>query len=300
MNLDNTVLVTHRNCMDGSVCAILFLARGGKKENIYFSSPSHEDIDDLVGHLAETHHGPILIADASISLKLATKLDNQNIDITILDHHKSAIPLNKFDWCLINEKNTKAGGRLLYDYFKSKGMFLSSYEELVMAADDYDRWIREHPKSEDLVTLHQAIEQESFVERFRKNPSLKFIDNEKYLIQIFKGKRDRYVERKKNEVSYIAKRIQGHDVIIGLVEAGKEQSILGNAICSDTERHCDIAVLVNSGGVSFRGRAGCPVDLSKIAKSNFGGGHYAASGCSTSLILGENFGEFVFNKIKWS
>lgn len=307
MDLKNTVLVTHRSCMDGSTCATVFIAAGGDRNNIRFSSPSHEETDDIVWELAQTWEGPIIVADASISLDLAEKLDAHFADIRILDHHKSAIPLAKFDWCEIDIENTRAGGKMLYDflYTTSDGPVgsplrnLLSLYSLVAAADDYDRWIRNIPESEDLAILHNSIKQQAFIDRFVKDPFLAFTPEEQFLINLEKKNRDEYVERKKGECFVVNKVIDGQEVNIGVVEAGDHQSVLGNAICEDPLIDVDVAVLINGRSVSFRGSRNCSVDLSKVAGLNLGGGHRLAAGTKISNILGESFAEMVFGKIKW-
>lgn len=302
MYLDNTALVTHRGCLDGSTCALVFLAAGGKEENIYFTFPQHDDSDDIVNYLAETHDGPIFVADMSISLGLATKLDQRGVDITLLDHHATAIPLNKFDWCEIEVENQRAGGKMLYD-FLNNNMKLSfrfhAYNRLVELADDNDRWVRQYPESQDLVTFHDAIEQDAFIERFRKEASVKFNKEEQYLIDAYKAKRERYVERKKRSAVFFSRKLQGHNVRVGLVEAGTHQSILGNSMCEDPELDCDIAVMCSGRSVNLRSSDRCPVDLSKIAKINGGGGHFRAAATSIGKVLGEDFAELVYGKMQW-
>jgi len=301
MNLENTVLVTHVACMDGSTCAILFLAAGGKFENVYFSNPDHAEVDELVNYHAETHDGPILLADISISLRLAEKLDRRPADISILDHHKSAEPLKKFKWCEIDL--SRAGGKLMYDYlgslpiarWKSRNPWL--FRELVELADDYDRFVRQYPKSEQLVTLHDFIHQQEFIERFLRNPEVTFSEKELWAINMCRAKRERFIERKMKEALIVSKKIDGHTVKVALVEAGTHQSLLGTAL--NSSGMSDIAVMVNSRAVSFRASDTCPVDVSKIAGLNEGGGHEKAAAAGLGGILGEPFTEFVFDRITW-
>ncbi len=306
MNLEKTALVTHQGCMDGSTCALVFMVAGGKKENIFFTAPGHDKTDDIVNYLAETWQGDILVADASISLSLAEKLNKKNTPIRILDHHKSAIPLNKFSWCEIEVENKRAGGKMLYDYFMSYfssdrifASILNKYEDLVNAADDVDRWVWKHPSSENLVTFHDALEQERFIERFDDNPSLRFVSEEKYLIEVYKHKREIFVERKKESATMTMQKVQGHDVKIAVVEAGTQQSMLGNDLCTDPEYNADIAVIINARSVSFRASKNCPVDLSKVAELNGGGGHAKAAGAALPGILGGDFIALISKMIKW-
>jgi len=302
MDLSDVALVTHQGCMDGSTCALVFLAAGGKEENVYFTLPSHDISDEIVNYLAETHNGPIIVADMSISLGLAEKLNQHNAGIFLLDHHRSAIPLDKFEWCEIEVDNQRAGGRMLWDHFREfiiRRPELNQLKDLVMAADDVDRWVKEIPVAEDLVTLHDAIEQQDFIDRFKKNPLLHFSKKEQYLIDVYKAKRDRYVERKKRDVVFFNRKIQGHRVRIGVVQAGTHQSILGNAICTDPDLNVDVAIMSNGISVSMRSSSSCPVDLAAIAKLNGGGGHFNAAGVSAGKVIGEDFAEFIYGKIKF-
>ena len=302
--LENTVLVSHRSCLDGSACAVVFLVAGGKRENIYFTQPSHEDSDEVVDRCVENHTGPILVADVSISLSLAEKYDQRNTDIVVLDHHKTATPLNKFDWCEIEVENNRAGGMMLYDHLKTiieqKNKHKAhTLRKFVEAVDDHDRWVHAQPCSKDLNTFHEIIEQEAFVDRFSKNTFVALSDKEKYVVETYKEKCKRYVERKKRDVVFFTRIVQGRFVKIGVVEAGDNQSILGNAICSDPELGCDIAILCNGQSVSLRSGVDCLVDLSVVAKLNGGGGHFHAGGTSLGKVLGENFAEHTYKKLKF-
>lgn len=305
MILTETALVTHNGCMDGSTCALVFMACGGKKENIFFTTPSHDDTNALVKYLAETWQGNIIVADASISLSLAERLNKTNTNIRIFDHHKTAIPLNKFSWCEIDVENTRAGGKMLYDYCQQHIGYLNHHrmlnlKELVDAADAYDRWTWNGDELIDnLALFHDAVEQESFIERFNSNPYLLFNEKEQYLVDVKKAKRERFVEKKKQDAEFVVLHVQGHNIKVGVVEAGTHQSILGNAICSDPELKADVTVMVNSRSVSLRASADCPVDLSKVAKINGGGGHAKAAGVALSNLLKDDFLNMVFERVRW-
>jgi oligoribonuclease NrnB/cAMP/cGMP phosphodiesterase (DHH superfamily) len=284
IDLSKTALVTHKNCCDGSTCAVLFLAAGGKRENVFFSSPNHNDTDELVSDLLETFSGPILIADASISEKQAEKVYRD--DVVLLDHHKSAIPLAKFSWCEIDIENTRCGAMMLFDWLKTNAQstWFMEHKFLVDLVDDHDRWIHNYPESENNAVFHELIGSKKYIDRFLKNPSPKLNEMEQYALNLEIEKRDEYIQYKMKNLFVVEKEIQGHKVNVAFVSSGIHQSRLGNMICEDPSLNVDICVLVGS-AISMRSRHNCPVDLAAVAKKLGGGGHKYAAGFSLDKFL---------------
>ena len=297
MDISKAALVTHANCMDGSTCAVLFLAAGGLRKNIHFSSPNHRDVDKAVSELLETWPGLIMLADISISLDLAKKVGRS--DVVLLDHHKSAIPLKEFPWCEIDVENTRCGSKMLFDWLINNYtcMSLVPYEDLVTLVNDNDLWIKAYNESGNLALFHEVLGQDLFIDRFLKRPEPTLDTMEQYALNLATTKRDKYVEYKKKNVQIVEKEINGNKVRLGFVAAGTHQSVLGNEICEDPELNVDIAVLVGS-SISLRGKHNCPVDLSALAKLNRGGGHRAAAGCSLDGMLGKSLVEYVIDNLK--
>jgi uncharacterized protein len=302
MDLSNTLLVTHQNCMDGAAAAVVFVRAGGKYKNIFFTTPDHKKTDELLLDL-EQKNLPIIVVDASISLPLAEKFDRRAIDIRLLDHHTSAIELSKFSWCEIEEKNNRSGAKMFYDYMCKEGTGQQVYdlkplEAFIDAADDVDRWVNKLPIAQDLIILFEFLQGELFVDRFAKRPTLLFSDREEYVISVSKHRRDTFIDRKKKEAIFLTKEVLGHVVKVAVVEAGTQQSMLGAVLCTDPVCGADIALIVNSKSISFRASPDCPVDLSKLAKLNGGGGHIKAAGSALSNILGKDFVELLMERIK--
>lgn len=296
--MEQFALVTHQNCMDGSACATLFIAAGGLRENVFFVSPNHRDVDDLVLNLLENWSGPILIADVSISVSLAKNIKRN--DIILLDHHKSAIPLKEFSWCEIDVENTRCGSMMLYDWLSYNMLHpplkVGDLKELIVLVDDNDRYVKNYQESDVVSLLHEVLGQEFFIDRFLKNKSIILNPMEQYVVDLEIKKRDKYIERKKKEVQVIVKEINERKVNVGFVYANTHQSLLGNKICTDL--NMDVAVLIGT-NVSLRGSKNCPIDLSVVAKINSGGGHKLASGFSLSSILKNDLVELVKKNIKW-
>ena len=61
MDFSNILLATHKNCIDGAACDILFLMNGGREENLYYSGADHEKTAELMEYLL-TKDKPIIFA----------------------------------------------------------------------------------------------------------------------------------------------------------------------------------------------------------------------------------------------
>lgn len=310
-DLHDAFLITHKNCLDGTACAALFMAAGGKRKNIYFCNPDHETMDEFIIDLViRKGEYDIFVVDVSISSKAAMKLDSLIHGIVLLDHHKSAIPLSSWYFCDIEVKNKRCGSKMFFDWLckqeQLNNLFFYSFEKffqykrMVEYVDDNDRWVHNIPESRKLASLHKILGQEMFLDRIIKNPWPDFMEKEKYLLEVYDKKREIETEKRKESTQVYTKNIQGHDVRVGFVIAyGDDQSLLGEALYTDLDLDVDIAVIINGDGVSLRCSRDCPVDVSEVAKLNGGGGHPKASGCSLGNVLGQNFLEFVASKMRF-
>ncbi len=301
---DDIKLVTHKDCCDGSACAILFIAAGGLPENVIFTSPSHTDVDDVAKTLCDTWEGPIWFADVSVSLA-AAELLSKRTDVVLLDHHKSAIPLSKFSFCQIDKDNSACGSKLLFSFLKKQigasafNLAIKKYKEFVDNVDDMDRWQRNIEGSEVMFNLHSLLGQRLFIKRFLKNASLKLTENEKYLVELDKEKEREYVQTKKEQISIITKTFNNQKIRVGFVKAGGPyRSVLGDSICNDLSLDVDLAVMINGDYISLRSRNG-KVDCSLVAQQNGGGGHPAAAGCDLSKIIGKDILNLAIENMKF-
>lgn len=313
LHISKSILVTHKECLDGTTSAILFLAAGGKKENIYFSSPSRKDVDEViesaVNKVTEKYSNlcSIIIVDLSVSKEMAKKINDSNIDILLLDHHITASYLTKYPWCEINKNNSCCGSKMFFDKInrliglmdKKTYKSIAQYKDLVEVTDDIDRCNNDHKGAENIKIFHQALRQENFIQRFIKNPALEFSVPEQYLIKIYCSHRQDFLKKIKNKVSVLVKTIDGNDIRFGFVVSDKYQSDIGEALYSDLDLDLDVVVIIGSENISFRSSKDCLLDLSVLASLNQGGGHKCASGCKVSSVLGENIVELIKHKLKY-
>jgi oligoribonuclease NrnB/cAMP/cGMP phosphodiesterase (DHH superfamily) len=304
IDISKTALVTHVGCMDGAACAVLFIAAGGKRKNVYFTLPNHEHVEERLEHLFDRHEGYIVVADVSVSLEYAEN-EVPTYDISLLDHHKASIPLNGLDWCEVNEENSMCGSKMLFEWILGnvpnvdRGRILA-YKNFLNAVDDMDRWIKAIPESQSLASLFSFLGQQLFIDRFISAPDLELTASEQYAVRIEEQKKEEFIGRMKKEVLVRVYEIDGRSVRVGFVLATTPyQSQLGHAICESLELDVEMAVIVGDKSISMRASRDAEVDLSVIAALNGGGGHVAAAGCQLSKVTGEDLLEKVANRLRF-
>jgi len=306
INLEQAKLITHKNCSDGAACAILFIKAGGKKENIIYSLPVHEQIDKNVQEvLSDVSVSFLILADISMSKQMADKVDkqlNDGLKVFLFDHHKTAIPLSGFTWCEIDKENTRCGSKIFFDWLVSQSMLSSSnaYGLLIELIDDRDRWQNCFNSSKTLSTLFQIVGQNSFIERFLNNPDVLLSEKERYVIDIEEQKLKEYIEEKKKEIFVKKKIVDGKEYTFGFITSDKYlwNSDLGNAIVYDKTLGIDVAIMVMNNSVSARAPSTSEIDLSKIAQKNGGGGHRLAAGWPLNGVLKASLEEIVEHEIR--
>lgn len=297
-------LITHKGCMDGSGCAILYKVLGG--QNVYYVNPGHDATDRVVKDLLVDQNKQVLAVDISISAKLAKELFTKNVTLPflMLDHHKTALPLLDLNIpCIHVCNNTACGCRMLYETVMEDGQNkekLLPYKDLIEFIDDHDRWIKHYRESDDLALFHNVFGQKKFVERFVKNPSPVFSSEEKFLIALEKEKMEEEITDKKKAVqaNIYNRKIKGKDYRIGFLYGVRFASSTGAALYSDPELNLDAVIMVGGNTISMRAAKMSEIDLSEIAALNGGGGHAKASGFPLSFLLGTELIEFVIAKMR--
>lgn len=286
--------------MDGSTCAICFQVAGGNKHNVHFANPQHDATDSILKELLDDGASNILLADVSISKEMAETVSQYNSNVVLLDHHKSAIPLQSYDWCQIDALNTACGSQMLFNYLLPTTDGLKKYKELIELVDDHDRWMKNYPESDDLALLHPMIGQSLFIDRFLANPLKQLTSEEKYVISIEKRKMHEEISEKKRVIqsSIFNKTVNGKNYRFGFVTGVKFVSSTGDALYSDPNLNLDCVVMISGVTISMRSSKACELDLSKIAKDHGGGGHKAASGFPIKSLLGMELIDFVASNLK--
>ncbi len=215
-----------------------------------------------------------------------------------VDHHRTAIERRaegylgvRFTEFVLDE--TYAASRLLFEYLsrradsteESQGALTAS-RNLVMLADDVDRWILALDGSRRLALTVRAMEQhEAFRALLAMGPDAKLnaeleeaaarVDGELVATFSVAEETQQTLEVPSRGVTLVAAECDGY---AGEV-ADRWNSRFRRAVYALYDHR--------SGGISLRRTPDCDVDLSRLAAAFGGGGHPAASGCPMALVVGK-------------
>ena len=306
-------LFTHTD-LDGIGCAILAkLAFGTEVVDVEYCN--YDDIDLKVekyfdsGVEYECH-----ITDISINEELAKKIDDIKKEYRLsyhekicwlLDHHSTALGLNKYEWCKVQieneETNIKTSGTEMYYHwlidngYLNRSDVLDRFVELVRNYDIW-RWSTLGDKGiickqvNDLLYLYgrDKFIDWCFTEIYEDSfPWL--YESDLLVLEIEQNNIDNYIKNK-NEQMLIMPLC---DKTCGIVFAEKYFSELGNKLCRMHPEIDFVAMIDMRGTVSYR-TIKDDIDLGKdVAKLFGGGGHTKAAG--STFANGVQFD--VINKI---
>lgn len=282
-------IFTHTD-LDGIGCAILAKLYNPSIEVEYCDYNNiNEKICDFLNNNIPL--GDLYITDISVSNEMAERIDSVISDFVLIDHHSTALELNKYKWCTVkvedNDTGLKTCGAELFYYWlvKNGGLdrskFLDRFVEIVR---DYDTWRWSTLGEEGIICkqfndLLQIYGRDYFVEwclkYLRGNKFPNFQDTEYTLLKLRQHEIDRYVEDKDKQLIIHSLK----NWTCGYVFADRFVSELGNRLC---KRHpeIDFMVIIDVAHctVSYRTIRG-DIDLGKdVAKFYGGGGHPKAAG----------------------
>lgn len=295
---EDTILVTHRGCLDGSGCAIMFLAAGGLEENIHYIAAGSVERFIKKNNLFKSDKF-IIFADVGLNdASYCEKLEKRG-DLVFIDHHKTSQCVENKPWAYIDMEG--CGTTLLRNYLLNLdidverdtscfGRVLNgqSYIDFSNMIDDHDRWLLRIPEAFDLADLMSFMGQDEFVKRF-KNPwersqspksGKKFINEfEAELLKLYQMRRDDLIDEviKKAIIRNITLPDSSSVTVAYVVSSLQNTSMMLDKLLK-TNNEVSVAAQVNidRGMVSLRSRNG--YDVSKMASYFGGGGHAAASG----------------------
>lgn len=304
-------LFTHTD-LDGIGCAVL-MKIAFPDINVEIEYCNYDEINQKVKEFMDNDSGyDCFITDISINDELAEMINKSYRKDTylLLDHHPTALQLNKYEWCNVqieNEDGVKTSGtELLYKwltesptYFLHKNEVLDRFVKLVR---DYDTW-RWSTLGEDGLICKQVNDllylygREKFIEwcvtdiKYNTFPFLHHSD--KLVLDIKQKEIDDYIEKKNSQM--ITSPMCGK--ICGFVFAEQYFSELGNKLC---QMHPEIDFVsmidIANGTVSYR-TVKDDIDLGKdVAKMFGGGGHPKAAGSQFSKDVQCKIIEEIFGK----
>lgn len=293
-------LITH-NDLDGVGCYVV--AKYFLDAEIDVSYCDYKNVNEIVLDVIKTHeqYDEILITDISVNEEVAEKLNNLEDKVKLLDHHPTALFLNKYTWAKVEiecDKGKTCGTQMLFDDLKSVSndyikCIPKLFVELVRRYDTWewkDKYNDEKPRK--LNDLMYIVGKEYFIEDMlsKINTGVDIFDKFSLkLLELRQKEVDRYIEKKDDNL--IIKDILGYNV--GIVFADNFISELGDKL-SELHPELDFIAMINQETISYRTTKD-NVNLSEIAKHFGGGGHPKASGSQMDKRCVDDFIEDIFN-----
>lgn len=139
-------IFTHTD-FDGVGCAVLAQLTFGKNVDITYCN--YDEVDVLVREYIskiDKGHDTCFITDISIKDDLASVIDREyKNNFKLFDHHKTALELNKYDWCTVKTENNDTGlmtsGTELFSKYLIDHKYLDvDVSDFVRIVTDYDTW----------------------------------------------------------------------------------------------------------------------------------------------------------------
>ncbi len=299
-NRRRVTLVSHGpGCLDGLTAAVV----GAR----YFSSTSYRplfasnrEIDELLCEYnpADPSREELWITDISWSDGRTTShldsLVERGLKLYWVDHHKSAVDSREagrldaaFTDFVLDTQHSAC--RLLFDYLcrrvAERGESrpgLLALRNLVLLADDVDRWVLQIEGSRELALTVRAMPNE------RAYRALLSMDsNITYGPELQKAHArvhdDVEATLRAAEATLMVRELPELDLVVVAAECDGYTGEVADRWRGDYRRAVFSLYDRHGRAISFRRTEDCPVDLSRLAASLGGGGHEAAAGAEVDL-----------------
>lgn len=307
-----TLLLTH-NDMDAAGAEIV--ARKAFKNLTVKNCGNNEMSSDIVtavlDNLAEHKYNTIIVCDISCNEDDAVVVNDNlgNTNLVLLDHHDTALHLNKYDWALVkseiitdsfrtsyycnmnnNDNAHSSGTSLLYDFcdhfdllgdYKNNEM-LQTIVHTIATYDTWD-WINfesSHYDKLDKICDIYGIQRfvKVYSDKIDNNNAVLIDEQEELLLEIEQEKIDSFREHIKK--SFIVADLELDNKIYSMVMCFTGQYLQEAFDVMKTEYPGKDLYIINYGsGISFR-TCNENMHLGKFVKEHFtnGGGHAGAAG----------------------
>lgn len=293
-------MVSHGpNCLDGLTCAVV-AAKYFADRDFQAVFASNRQIDEVLRRYSPADPGVEELWITDISWKDDETTDHLNalvdrgLELHWVDHHKSALDAReqgklraKFTDHVLDM--SYAASRLLFEHLCERSAVLGESKpelmelhNLVMTADDNDRWILAIEGSRELALTLRAMDQ---MEAYR---SLLALDSTLAYGPELQKARDR-VDRELEATFRLAeststvREIDSRDLRVVAAECDGYSGEIADRWRQRWRQAVFALYDRRGGGISFRRTPDCTVDLSRLAGSFGGGGHEAAAGCETEI-----------------
>ena len=294
-----TVVSHGPNCLDGLTCAVV-AARHFAGREFQATFASNRQIDETLRRYspASPEHEELWITDISWHDDETTDhlnaLVERGLELHWVDHHKSALESHengklqaRFTDYVLDVKY--AASRLLFDAFcahdAARGHVdpeLLALRNLVLTADDNDRWILAIAGSRELALTVRAMEQqEAYRALLAIGPDLAYGPELRRAHD--RVQRELAATLRLAENTCVVREVPDRDLRVIAAECDGYSGEIADRWRSRWNRAVFALYDRRGGGISFRRTPDCTVDLSRLAGSFGGGGHEAAAGCEVEV-----------------
>lgn len=289
------------NDLDGYCCNILSETMLEYSE-LSCENLNYNDINERIEEFFENgeviDYDNVYITDISVNERVAEIIDKYEripkLEVKLLDHHKTALWLNKYDWANViveYDGDKTCGAELMLsmiaiDSGKDYSSFIEKNRNIVNFVEEvrrYDTWewldIYNDTKAKELNDLFYILGNERFNELVVSVLSSGYLNvveimlhEHRLLLDLQQKQIDKYIEEKNRSI--IESNIQGYN--IGFVFAERFISELGNRL-SELNPKFDLIGIIGDNKISYR-TIKDNIDCGAFAKIFGGGGHIKASG----------------------
>jgi oligoribonuclease NrnB/cAMP/cGMP phosphodiesterase (DHH superfamily) len=278
--------------------------------------------DEYVQYLIRSgdikEYDSVFITDLSVNEETAEMLNKyyeNGLDLHLIDHHKTALWLNKYDWATViveYDSVKKACGTSLFSDFisdnypetfsstnivDSKTTKVLRFVELVRLWDTFE-WKTSGMGNiaVGLNDLFHFIDREHFITSTISNIALDdlplFNSEDTALMRFISMRKSKYIQDKMKKIDIV--KHDGYNVALSF--ADEFLSELGNHIC-DTNELIDYSLVISmDNGIASLRSTKEDVDVSEIAKEFGGGGHKHAAGYKLNNDVIKYVKDSVFKK----
>lgn len=303
-------LITHTD-LDGISCGLILMeTRGLKRENIEYLDYSNVDdrFTEFIDNKEYKNYNKVYITDLSISDSVAKKIDKYTDNIILIDHHKTSLFLNKYNWCQVTTERYDQPTcatllvSLAYPLSKTMNIFIENIRR-------WDTWdwtkVEDGYKAKDLNNLLYILGRDKFIDLciYNEFDIDKIINDKfaKYIIEIDEENKKKYIEKKSKcgvemKISIPLNNLW-REYLVYVVCADKYISELGNTICKNNPEY-DLCIMIDIDNktLSYRNIKE-DIDCSAIAEYFNGGGHPRSSGSKFGYVSHADIYSSIFDEI---
>lgn len=249
------------------------------------------------------------ITDISVNEEVAELINStKDLDIRLLDHHPTALWLNKYNWAkvTVEENGEKTSGTELLFYelrdeleesCNEKGFphHIEDVKNYVTNVKRYDTWLWKTKYNDKIPKMLNDLFLLMGYKRFENSLRNNFFDiddllhKNELLLKINEDKINSYIDKKNKEI--IPRSMYGHNV--GIVFAEQYISELGNEL-SAMNPQFDLIAIINGSTISYR-TVKEDVNCGNFANIFGGGGHTKAAGSQIAFSDKSIFIDTLFN-----